>query len=96
MYKITKELFIEIMAKYITLAKNWKGELVALNKVKDESDEIVISNIKDIDYLKIKNGNMIEVTIYVDDEDELFEEFIIVKECNTEEMKKKILARIPK
>lgn len=77
MYNISKEVLKEVVTTYIGLAKKLKGELVLVNKVSDESDEYVITNIKDLSFLNIKKGDLIEATIYVDDDDEVFEEFKI-------------------
>ncbi|MGL5050667.1 MAG: hypothetical protein ACRC6E_08605, partial [Fusobacteriaceae bacterium] len=77
MYNVTRNMLVDVLEGYLKLAKELKGELVILNKVDDEADEFVITNIKDFGSIATKKNDMLEVTIYVDEDDEVYEEFII-------------------
>ena len=56
-------------------------------------DEYVIRDIKDFEKLKIKNGDMVEATVYVDDDDELFEEFRLGNGKDDQVVRDKVLDR---
>lgn len=79
MRNVTREELIEALKEHIKLAKKLKGELVVLNKIDDEADEFIIENINDFDLIKTKSGDLLEITIYVDDDDEFFEEYTIIE-----------------
>nr|WP_307775998.1 hypothetical protein [uncultured Cetobacterium sp.] len=96
MYKVTRAMLIEALERYIKLAEEMDGELVVLNKVTDEADEFVITSIKDFDLIPTKDNDLIEITIYVDDEDEVFEEFVIGDNSEYERFEKDILSKLPK
>ncbi|MEG0069725.1 hypothetical protein [Cetobacterium sp.] len=96
MYDLTKDMLTEVIAGYIELAKKMKGELVILNKIDDEADEFLITNLKDFNLIKINNGDLIEVTIYVDDEDEVYEEFKIGTGKDYNLVKERIISKLPK
>lgn len=96
MYKVTRAMLIEALERYIKLAEEMDGELVVLNKVTDEADEFVITSIKDFDLISTKDNDLIEITIYVDDEDEVFEEFVIGDNSEYERFEKDILSKLPK
>lgn len=76
-YDVNLELFRTIVKEYIKIASRMDGELVILNKVHDEADEYIIESVEDLKLVNPKRGDMLELTIYVDDEDEIFDEFII-------------------
>lgn len=95
MYSVSFKLLEKIIEGYLKIAKKLSGELVILNKKDDEADEYIISNINDLKFLKISKGDMIELTIYVDDEDEYFEEFVIGEIKNIEKLEKNILSKLP-
>lgn len=96
MYNVTREMLIQVIDGYIELAKKLKGDLVVLNRVNDEDDEIIIKSLKDFNIIKTRDGNLIEVTIYVDDEDEVYEEFKIGNGQDYEKVKSNILSKLPK
>lgn len=96
MYKVTRAMLIEALERYIKLAEEMDGELVVLNKVTDEADEFVITSIKDFNLIPTKDNDLIEITIYVDDEDEVFEEFVIGDNSEYERFEKDILSKLPK
>lgn len=96
MYNVTREMLIEILEGYIKLAKKMDGELVVLNKVNDEADEFLIENINDFNLIKTKKNDLLEVTIYVDDEDEVYEEFIIGNGSDYPKIQKNIYEKFPK
>ena len=72
-------------------AKKLKGDLVVFTSRLE--DEYVIRDIKDFEKLKIKNGDMVEATVYVDDDDELFEEFRLGNGKDDQEVRDKVLDR---
>lgn len=96
MYNVTREMLIEVLEGYIKLAKELDGELVVLNKIDDEADEFLIERIKDFDSIKTKKNDLLEITIYVDDEDEVFEEFVIGNGSDYEKIQKNIFSKYPK
>ncbi|MDX8334979.1 hypothetical protein [Candidatus Cetobacterium colombiensis] len=96
MYNVTREMLIEVLKGYIKLAKSMDGELVVLNKVDDEADEFIIENIKDFNSIKTKKNDLLEITIYVDDEDEVYEEFVIGEGKDHEKIQKNIFEKYPK
>ncbi len=96
MYNVTREILTEILNGYIKLAKNLNGELVVLNKISDEADEFLIKNIKDFNLIKTKRGDLLEVTIYVEDEDEIYEEFIIGDGSDYPKVERDIYKKFPK
>ena len=75
----------------IKTAKKLKGDLVVFTSRLE--DEYVIRDIKDFEKLKIKNGDMVEATVYVDDDDELFEEFRLGNGKDDQEVRDKVLDR---
>lgn len=96
MYNVTRDMLIEVLDGYIKLAKSLDGELVVLNKVDDEADEFLIENIKDFNLIKTKKNDLLEITIYVDDEDEVYEEFIIGDGTDYQKVQKNIFEKFPK
>ena len=96
MYNVTREMLVEILDGYIKLAKKLDGELVVLNKVDDEADEFLIENIKDFNLIKTKKNDLLEITIYVDDEDEVYEEFVIGDGTDYQKVQKNIYEKFPK
>ena len=96
MYNVTRDMLIEILEGYIKLAKKLDGELVVLNKVADEADEFLIENIKDFNLIKTKKNDLLEITIYVDDEDEVYEEFVIGDGSDYSKVQKNIYEKFPK
>lgn len=96
MYNVTREMLTEILDGYIKLAKKLDGELVVLNKIDDEADEFLIENIKDFNLIKTKKNDLLEITIYVDDEDEVYEEFIIGDGSDYSKVQKNIYEKFPK
>ncbi|WP_052193878.1 hypothetical protein [Cetobacterium sp. ZOR0034] len=96
MYNVTREMLVEVLEGYIKLAKELDGELVVLNKIDDEADEFLIEKIKDFDSIKTKKNDLLEITIYVDDEDEVYEEFVIGDGSDYEKIQKNIFAKYPK
>lgn len=96
MYNVTRDMLIEILEGYIKLAKKLDGELVVLNKVDDEADEFLIENIKDFNLIKTKKNDLLEITIYVDDEDEVYEEFVIGDGSDYSKVQKNIYEKFPK
>lgn len=68
-----------------------KGDLVVFTSRLE--DEYVIRDIKDFEKLKIKNGDMVEATVYVDDDDELFEEFRLGNGKDDQVVRDKVLDR---
>ena len=96
MYNVTREMLTEILDGYIKLAKKLDGELVVLNKIDDEADEFLIENIKDFNLIKTKKNDLLEITIYVDDEDEVYEEFVIGDGSDYSKVQKNIYEKFPK
>jgi|GEM_PF-1831410 len=96
MYNVTREMLVEILDGYIKLAKKLDGELVVLNKIDDEADEFLIENIKDFNLIKTKKNDLLEITIYVDDEDEVYEEFVIGDGTDYQKVQKNIYEKFPK
>lgn len=96
MYNVTREMLIEVLKGYIKLAKTLGGELVVLNKVDDEADEFIIENINDFNLIKTKKNDLLEITIYVDDEDEVYEEFVIGDGTDFHKVQKNIFEKYPK
>ena len=96
MYNVTREILTEILDGYIKLAKSLNGELVVLNKVDDEADEFLITNLKDFNLIKTKKNDLLEITIYVDDEDEVYEEFVIGDGSDYSKVQKNIYEKFPK
>ena len=96
MYNVTREMLTEILDGYIKLAKKLDGELVVLNKIDDEADEFLIENIKDFNLIKTKKNDLLEITIYVDDEDEVYEEFVIGDGNDYSKVQKNIYEKFPK
>mgnify|MGYP000400936785 CR=1 FL=1 len=96
MLNVTREMFIQVLDGYIELAKKLKGEVVVLNRVKDEDDEVVISKIEDFKLIKTSFGDLLEVTIYVNDEDEVYEEFKIGNGSDYKKVQETILSKLPK
>ncbi|MCJ8343069.1 MAG: hypothetical protein MJH09_09530 [Cetobacterium sp.] len=94
-YKVNVGTFENVVRGYLDLCKKLSGELVILNKKDDEADEYVISSIKDLKYLDIKNKDLLEVTIYVDDEDEVFDEFVIGINDDTKILEKNLFSKFP-
>ncbi|WP_297597179.1 hypothetical protein [uncultured Cetobacterium sp.] len=96
MYDLNRDMLTEVIAGYIELAKQMKGELVILNKIDDEADEFLITNLKDFNLIKISEGDLIELTIYVDDEDEIYEEFVVGEGLDYPKFQKNISEKFPK
>ncbi|WP_297406035.1 hypothetical protein [uncultured Cetobacterium sp.] len=96
MLNVTREMFIQVLDGYIELAKKLKGEVVVLNRVKDEDDEVIISKIEDFKLIKTRFGDLLEVTIYVNDEDEVYEEFKIGNGSDYKKVQETILSKLPK
>ncbi|MGL5428979.1 MAG: hypothetical protein ACRDAS_13815 [Cetobacterium sp.] len=96
MYNVTRNMLVDVLEGYLKLAKELKGELVILNKIDDEADEFVISNIKDFGSIATKKNDMLEVTIYVDEDDEVYEEFIIGDGTDFDKVQKNIFSKYPK
>ncbi|MDU1910415.1 hypothetical protein [Fusobacterium sp.] len=90
-YEVSKEVMNEVIKEFAKIAKKLKGDLVVFTSRLE--DEYVIRDIKDFEKLKIKNGDMVEATVYVDDDDELFEEFRLGNGKDDQEVRNKILDR---
>lgn len=88
-YDVTREMLEEILKEYIKLAKKQKGELVVFNE-KDEYDYI-IEKIEDFKNVKTSKGDLVDATIYVNDDDVLYSEFIIGIGKSYDELKKTVL-----
>ena len=90
-YEVSKEVMNEVIKEFAKIAKKLKGDLVVFTSRLE--DEYVIRDIKDFEKLKIKNGDMVEATVYVDDDDELFEEFRLGNGKDDQEVRNMILDR---
>lgn len=90
-YEVSREVMNEVIKEFIKTAKKFKGDLVVFTSRLE--DEYVIRDIKDFEKLKIKNGDMVEATVYVDDDDELFEEFRLGNGKDDQEVRDKVLDR---
>ena len=90
-YEVSREVMNEVIKEFAKTAKNLKGDLVIFTSRLE--DEYVIRDIKDFEKLKIKNGDMVEATVYVDDDDELFEEFRLGNGKDDQEVRDKVLDR---
>lgn len=88
-YDVTRELLTEVLKEYIKIAKKERGELVVFNE-NDEYDYI-IESIEDFDQVKTKKGDLVDATIYVNDDDILYAEFLIGTGKSFEELKKGVL-----
>lgn len=91
MYEVSKEVMNEVIKEFAKTAKKLKGDLVVFTSRLE--DEYVIRDIKDFEKLKIKNGDMVEATVYVDDDDELFEEFRLGNGKDDQVVRDKVLDR---
>lgn len=89
-YEVSKEVMNEVIKEFAKTAKKLKGDLVVFTSRLE--DEYVIRDIKDFEKLKIKNGDMVEATVYVDD-DELFEEFRLGNGKDDQVVRDKVLDR---
>ena len=87
-YEVSREVMNEVIKEFAKTAKKLKGDLVVFTSRLE--DEYVI---KDFEKLKIKNGDMVEATVYVDDDDELFEEFRLGNGKDDQEVRDKVLDR---
>ena len=77
-YEINIKTVIELVEHIIKKAKKINGVLVVLNKTSDLADEITIEDIKDLEFLEIKNNDFLELTLYDKNDDDIFyEEFTI-------------------
>lgn len=90
-YEVSKEVMNEVIKEFAKTAKKLKGDLVVFTSRLE--DEYVIRDIKDFEKLKIKNGDMVEATVYVDDDDELFEEFRLRNGKDDQVVRDKVLDR---
>ncbi len=90
-YEVSKEVMNEVIKEFAKTAKKLKGDLVIFTSRLE--DEYVIRDIKDFEKLKIKNGDMVEATVYVDDDDELFEEFRLGNGKDDQVVRDKVLDR---
>ena len=90
-YEVSKEVMNEVIKEFAKTAKKLKGDLVVFTSILE--DEYVIRDIKDFEKLKIKNGDMVEATVYVDDDDELFEEFRLGNGKDDQVVRDKVLDR---
>ena len=90
-YEVSKEVMNEVIKEYAKTEKKLKGDLVVFTSRLE--DEYVIRDIKDFEKLKIKNGDMVEATVYVDDDDELFEEFRLGNGKDDQVVRDKVLDR---
>lgn len=90
-YEVSKEVMNEVIKEFAKTAKKLKGDLVVFTSKLE--DEYVIRDIKDFEKLKIKNGDMVEATVYVDDDDELFEEFRLGNGKDDQVVRDKVLDR---
>lgn len=90
-YEVSKEVMNEVIKEFAKTAKKLKGDLVVFTSRLE--DEYVIRDIKDFEKLKIKNGDMVEATVYVDDDDELFEEFRLGNGKDDQVVRDKVLDR---
>ena len=90
-YEVSKEVMNEVIKEFAKTAKKLKGDLVEFTSKLE--DEYVIRDIKDFEKLKIKNGDMVEATVYVDDDDELFEEFRLGNGKDDQVVRDKVLDR---
>lgn len=90
-YEVSKEVMNEVIKEFAKTAKKLKGDLVVFTSRLE--DEYVIRDIKDFEKLKIKNGDMVEATVYVDDDDELFEEFRLGNGKDDRVVRDKVLDR---
>lgn len=90
-YEVSKEVMNEVIKEFAKTAKKLKGDLVVFTSRLE--DEYVIRDIKDFEKLKIKNGDMVEATVYVDDDDELFEEFRLGNGKDDQIVRDKVLDR---
>lgn len=88
-YDVTRELLVEVLKEYVKIAKKEKGELVVFNE-NDEYDYI-IEKIEDFEQVKTKKGDLVDATIYVNDDDILYTEFLIGTGKSYEDLKKGIL-----
>lgn len=76
MKNVTRDKLIEFLEKHLMLARKERGDLVVLNT--SQEDEYVIANIKDFAKVPTKSGDLVEVTIYVKDDDIFYEEYKIL------------------
>ena len=90
-YEVSKEVMNEVIKEFAKTAKKLKGDLVVFTSRLE--DEYVIRDIKDFEKLKIKNRDMVEATVYVDDDDELFEEFRLGNGKDDQVVRDKVLDR---
>ena len=90
-YEVSKEVMNEVIKEFAKTAKKLKGDLVVFTSKLE--DEYVIRDIKDFEKLKIKNGDMVEATVYVDDDDELFKEFRLGNGKDDQVVRDKVLDR---
>lgn len=90
-YEVSREVMNEVIKEFAKTAKKLKGDLVVFTSRLE--DEYVIRDIKDFEKLKIKNGDMVEATVYVDDDDELFEEFRLGNGKDDQIVRDKVLDR---
>lgn len=90
-YEVSKEVMNEVIKEFEKKKKKLKGDLVVFTSRLE--DEYVIRDIKDFEKLKIKNGDMVEATVYVDDDDELFEEFRLGNGKDDQVVRDKVLDR---
>lgn len=90
-YEVSREVMNEVIKEFAKTAKKLKGDLVVFTSRLE--DEYVIRDIKDFEKLKIKNGDMVEATVYVGDDDELFEEFRLGNGKDDQTVRDKVLDR---
>lgn len=72
-YEISKEVLEDVIKFFADIAKKLRGDLVVFTSRLE--DEYVIRNLSDFQKLKIRKGEVIDATVYVGDDDELYEEF---------------------
>lgn len=72
-YEVSKDILDKIIVCFADTAKKLRGDLVVFTSRLE--DEYVIRNLNDFHKLKIKKGDVIDATVYVGDDDELYEEF---------------------
>lgn len=72
-YEVSKEVLEDVIKYFADTAKKLRGDLVIFTSRLE--DEYVIRNLNDFHKLKIRKGEVIDATVYVGDDDELYEEF---------------------
>ena len=88
-YEVSKITLDEVIKSFIKTAKKLKGDLVVYCSKWEE--EYVVRDIRDFAKLKIGKGDVIDATVYVDDDDELYDEFRLGEGKDDLVVKKKYL-----